>query len=233
MRWIDDPTLSALNSELRANLVDSRLTGRLEVYSCKQASGEKQLAAKIESKIESELATSPEPLLVSPLGSLTDAANRKVLINLIATLNASFPDYDFSNVKPEQFTKEPDLRMVINHVNASLAEAFDRNGSGLCERLWAAIFEVIQPDECSIYSYLPDLDSDPLSEGKLWSFNYFFYNKRKRKVIFFTCTSKSKLAPNSDAEESTEDEDGERMSEDDGADDVKEGGYMSVEEMDD
>ena len=37
-------------------------------------------------------------------------------------------------------------------------------------------------------SYNPDLDSDPYCEdGTLWSFNYFFYNKKENKMVFFTC----------------------------------------------
>ena len=37
-------------------------------------------------------------------------------------------------------------------------------------------------------SYNPDLDSDPYCEdGSLWSCNYFFYNKKENKMVFFTC----------------------------------------------
>ena len=37
-------------------------------------------------------------------------------------------------------------------------------------------------------SYNPDLDSDPYGEeGSLWSFNYFFYNKKMKRILFFTC----------------------------------------------
>ena len=36
------------------------------------------------------------PLITStPLGDLSEAPTRRLLINLISTLNASFPDYDF------------------------------------------------------------------------------------------------------------------------------------------
>lgn len=39
---------------------------------------------------------------------------------------------------------------------------------------------------------LPDLTSDPYSEdGCLWSFNYFFYNSRLKRIVFFTCRSVS------------------------------------------
>lgn len=39
-----------------------------------------------------------------------------------------------------------------------------------------------------VLSYNPDLDSDPYGEeGSLWSFNYFFYNKKMKRILFFTC----------------------------------------------
>lgn len=41
-----------------------------------------------------------------------------------------------------------------------------------------------------VCSYNPDLDSDPFGEeGSLWSFNYFFYNKKLKRIVFFTCRS--------------------------------------------
>lgn len=41
-----------------------------------------------------------------------------------------------------------------------------------------------------LHSYNPDLDSDPFGEdGSLWSFNYFFYNKRLKRIVFFSCRS--------------------------------------------
>lgn len=43
---------------------------------------------------------------------------------------------------------------------------------------------------CFSLSYNPDLDSDPFGEdGSLWSFNYFFYNKRLKRIVFFSCRS--------------------------------------------
>ena len=43
--------------------------------------------------------------------TLCDAIERKTLFHLISTLNAAFPDYDFSTAKSEEFTKEPNLQV--------------------------------------------------------------------------------------------------------------------------
>ena len=56
--------------------------------------------------------------LNSPSGStptpiLCDVISRKTLFYLISTLNAAFPDYDFSDVKGGEFSKEPQLQVSI------------------------------------------------------------------------------------------------------------------------
>ena len=41
---------------------------------------------------------------------------------------------------------------------------------------------------CFHCSYNPDLTSDPYGEeGCIWSFNYFFYNRKLKRIVFFTC----------------------------------------------
>ena len=46
------------------------------------------------------------PASASPLGSVNDSSTRKLLINLILTLNNTFADYDFRDLKPEDFVRE-------------------------------------------------------------------------------------------------------------------------------
>lgn len=41
-----------------------------------------------------------------------------------------------------------------------------------------------------VYSYSPDMDGDPFTEGCLWSFNHFFFNKSLKRVLFLHCTTK-------------------------------------------
>ena len=43
---------------------------------------------------------------------LCDTINRKTLFYLISTLNAAFPDYDFTDAKSSEFTKEPNLQVL-------------------------------------------------------------------------------------------------------------------------
>ncbi|KAM9626484.1 repressor of RNA polymerase III transcription MAF1 homolog isoform 1-T1 [Trichechus inunguis] len=124
-------------------------------------------------------------------GPLSDKCSRKTLFYLIATLNESFgPDYDFSTARSHEFSREPSLTWVVNAVNCSLFSAVREDFKALKPQLWNAVDEEICLAECDIYSYNPDLDSDPFGEdGSLWSFNYFFYNKRLKRIVFFSCRS--------------------------------------------
>lgn len=107
---------------------------------------------------------------------------------------------------------------MVNAVNCSLFSAVREDFTALKPHLWDAVDQEICLSECDIYrweavsrvggagggaspseappapllcrSYNPDLDSDPFGEeGSLWSFNYFFYNKRLKRIVFFTCRS--------------------------------------------
>ncbi|KAJ3014881.1 UNVERIFIED_CONTAM: RNA polymerase III-inhibiting protein maf1 [Siphonaria sp. JEL0065] len=133
----------------------------------------------------------------SPFGPLAQISSRKTLFYLLATLNAAFPDYDFSDVKPELFTKVPMLGTVQRNVNSTLfgmgLEGLTHN---ISQRLWEAIDEVIQLQESDVYSFNPNPEVEPDSEeGNLWSFYYFFFNRKLKRVVFFTARAVSYMAP--------------------------------------
>ncbi len=74
--------------------------------------------------------------------------------------------------------------------------------SKIHDKLWMTVNDEIDLPDCDIYSYNPDLASDPFGEdGCLWSFNYFFYNRRKKRVVLFTCRTLSPFSDDFDDEE--------------------------------
>lgn len=80
-------------------------------------------------------------------------------------------------------------------MNSSLFSAVGEEFNSLGPELWNAIDQEITLQSCDIYSYNPDLDSDPFGEeGSLWSFNYFFYNKKLKRIVFLTCRSVSVMS---------------------------------------
>jgi len=114
---------------------------------------------------------------------------------LILTLNASYqPDYDFTNTPSSEFSKELSLDYVVKDIENYLSpvEAYDQTR----QKVWESIDNEINLSECEFYSYNPDLASDPCGEdGCLWFFNFFFFNKKMKRILFFSCrcTSKDEL----------------------------------------
>eukprot|EP00842_Homolaphlyctis_polyrhiza_P004205 jgi/Hompol1/4786/HPOL_003881-RA len=148
------------------------------------------------------------PLLspVSPFGPLAQPTSRKTLFYLLATLNAAYPDYDFSDIKPEFFTKVPVVELTINSVNNMLLVHLGdkKSAETIGTSIWAAIEETAEMKDCDIYSFNPDRELEPdAEEGNLWSFYFFFFNKRLKRMVFFTCRSVSLMAPMQPEEEAS------------------------------
>ncbi|XP_037778438.1 repressor of RNA polymerase III transcription MAF1 homolog [Penaeus monodon] len=205
----------AINSALSFDTVDGCIMGRLESYSCKMVGQEKALYKRFHSFSgvnDMQALSPPQSMLgVSPNGAsphslnrssqssggedspLEDKINRKTLFYLISTLNAAFyPDYDFSNASSQEFSREPSLEWVMRAVERQMMAVARMEFTPVASSLWAALDDAICLKDCEIYSYNPDLTSDPYSEdGCLWSFNYFFYNSRLKRIVFFTCRSVS------------------------------------------
>ncbi|GJJ77601.1 hypothetical protein EMPS_09960 [Entomortierella parvispora] len=213
MKFLQLDGLETLNSALAFETPECRVFGSIEPYSCKAAGSDKKLYKQIEIKYDPSHSPPEDDgfrYIISPFGPLDQAASRRTLFYLIGTLNASFPDYDFSEVKPEQFRKETSVAMVINSVNLTLlSHGNTRAVKDL--RIWDAIDSLIDFEDSDVYSYNPESDSDPNDEegaGTLWSFNYFFFNKKMKRIIYFTMRGVSYGAP-------SEDDDFSDMSEDD------------------
>ena len=110
MKYLDIERLNTITSFLTDLTVGGRtLRGRLEAYSCKAAGSDKKLSKQLEQQWVTEMAEEDASTGTSPLGNMSDPAARRLLVNLICTLNASFPDYDFSTLRPENFVHEPQL----------------------------------------------------------------------------------------------------------------------------
>ena len=54
-----------------------------------------------------------------------------------------YPDYDFSDIKPEFFQKVPSIGMVMNTVNNSLLVNFGESKTTSEEAIWSSVDQVI------------------------------------------------------------------------------------------
>ncbi|KAI7867943.1 Maf1 regulator-domain-containing protein [Spinellus fusiger] len=164
MKFLEVDSLDVLNTVFRWETGEASMNGRIEAYSCKSAGLDKKLFKQIEHKYNVDLSggsISPDDLqmIISPFGRLDQSTPRMTFFYLLATLNAAFPEHDFSDVRPEQFSKQPSPEMVINSVNTTLFNL--------------------------------DIEDDPMNdeEGYLWSINYFFFNRKMKRLIFFSIKS--------------------------------------------
>mmetsp|Transcript_4969 Transcript_4969/g.16204 ORF Transcript_4969/g.16204 Transcript_4969/m.16204 type:complete len:244 (+) Transcript_4969:235-966(+) len=181
------------------------LKGDLEAYSCKLAGVDKKLSRSLDQEVVSALAESPQFLSASPVGPMQDAASRKTLIYLILTLNHMYPDYDFSNLRPHHFLHvTPQMAKTnIDNLMMEASRVWERSHnmgspsgtSGLLESLWTAVEEVITIADCEIYVYnSDDPEGDIFGErGSIWNFNYFFYNRKLKRILYFSCAAKSRV----------------------------------------
>lgn len=67
-------------------------------------------------------------------------------------------------------------------------------GLSFTDALWAILDDVVTLKDCEIYTCTPAWDGDPLTIGALWSFNYFFLNRQRKKLVFFWCAARSTLS---------------------------------------
>lgn len=203
MKFLEYTPLARVNSFIgRLSLGEYLLQGVVEAYSCKLAGIDKKLSRSLEQEVLESLAVSPQHLATSPVGPLSSSASRRTLIYLILTLSHMYPDYDFSMLRAHHFGREPTLTAVKQNIEQSFVEAsqvwsqqLGDDGSTFLDAMWTAMDEVIELTECEIYSYKPDVEGDPFAEkGSIWSFVYFFYNKRLKRILCLSCRCLSKHA---------------------------------------
>ncbi|KAI1634856.1 Maf1 regulator-domain-containing protein [Biscogniauxia mediterranea] len=128
-----------ITSALNFSTPDCRVTGGCDLYTTKAAGSDKKLYKSIECSLESQhaalikfgaslsppqreqMAASLNLSRSSPFGPLSDISSRRTFAYLIATLNASHPDYDFSHVlRPTDFRRERNLRHVMASIDSML-----------------------------------------------------------------------------------------------------------------
>lgn len=190
MKFLDCPRLSLITSSFDDAIFGDRLVrGQTEAYSCKLAGDDKSLLKKLASDIQKENLTIPWVPELAP----TKSAGLRLLVNFLSAMNASFPEYDFSEIGAEAFTVTK-LDTAVKYANRNLATLYATN-PGTISDLWAAIDEVIALRECKVVVFNPDNpDTHPYSEA-LWSYIFIFYNPKLHRMVLFGCSAWSSASP--------------------------------------
>ena len=207
---------------------DCHVIGGCDLYTTKAAGTDKKLYKNIEHSLESQYesllrlsaalrpthassaASSLNLSRSSPFGPLSQISSRRTFAYLIATLNASHPDYDFSHLlRPTDFRRERSVKSVMNVLNTTLYNLRPRTSTVIAPvgntadaasssigttvppiaqhwgpRMWSLIHQEMNLRECSVYCYAPEEDPYDGEEGAIWSFNYFFFNKAMKRVCY-------------------------------------------------
>jgi len=144
--------------------------------------------------------TPPSASAPSALGDFQEIGTRRLMTDLILTLNSSFPDYDFGNIRPSYFTKTT-AEEAMADCNFRLSELALRRGETFLREMWNSIDNVVCLAETEVFSYVPPaFDDDPMAflsqtllnseadtPAPLWSLNYLFVNKGLKRILIFSC----------------------------------------------
>ncbi|KAK5987486.1 AP-1 complex subunit sigma-1 [Cladobotryum mycophilum] len=134
----------------------------------------------------------------SAFGPLSDISSRRTFAYLIATLNASHPHYDFSHVlRPGDFKRERNLKRVMANLDSILQNvrpgfegtSYDSSvgnemNSQWGPNCWSLINKEMRLNECTIFSYHPEIDPFEEDESAIWAVHYFFFNRPLKRVAY-------------------------------------------------
>lgn len=127
-----------------------------------------------------DITTTNIALLSSPFGMLNDPAALRTFASLLDTLNSSHRDHDFHNLlRPWDFRRERSLQRAITDIDTTIFNLGRPSLTGF----WEKIDAEMNLKNCKVFSYRPE--DDPFGEeGALWTVNYFFVSKERKRVCY-------------------------------------------------
>lgn len=234
MKYITSQECQVVTDALNFSTADCHIIGSCDLYTTKAAGGDKKLYKDIENSLESQheslvrlsASLSPPQMPVgkakkknlamtlpevdlsrdSPFGPLSQISARRTFAYLIATLNASHPDYDFSNtLRPTDFkrTSGTAIRKIVDNLMYHLRPrrmanlvvhpskgSMSSSTPGIpageivwSEHMWDLIDREIEMRTCE--KYIWDPEDDPFEEeSAIWNHHFLFFNKDKKRVCY-------------------------------------------------
>lgn len=234
-QFITSRECQIVTDALNFSTIDCHIVGGADLFTTKAAGGDKKLYKSIENQLESQyeslvrLSASLSPPQIptdgqkkedspsiqmpqvdlsrdSPFGPLSEVGARRTFAYLIATLNAVYSDYDFSNtLRPSDFkrTSGTAIRKAVDSMMYHLrprrmAATAARSQKAFMsssvpgippaevawnETMWDLIDKEIDMRVCEKYIWEPE--DDPFEdESPLWAHHFFFFNKEKKRVLY-------------------------------------------------
>jgi hypothetical protein len=113
---------------------------------------------------------------------------------LIATLNATHTNYDFTSISPQAFRKERNARYTLSHILPPANPSVQADFLALLadEMDWRPTGP--SPD-CTVYSVDEGTMMDALPAGTVWCTILFWVNKKLKRVLFLEVQGRSLTSP--------------------------------------
>ncbi|KAI4840115.1 repressor of RNA polymerase III transcription MAF1 [Plasmodium brasilianum] len=124
---------------------------------------------------------------------------KSILANIINILNYIFPDYEFKHLNNSNYKYIRNINSVIDTINYNLFYIIEKIYRGFNKRIWKILKELIDFKSCDVYTYLNSTDNDPyVDKESISSFNYFFFAKKNKRILFISCITKPKYKNQND-----------------------------------
>ncbi|KAK8126490.1 uncharacterized protein PG998_002249 [Apiospora kogelbergensis] len=209
MKFLPLRDFDTVTSALNFLTSDCRVSGGCDLYTTKAAGTDKKLYKSIDRSLESrheallkfgaslsppqreQMAASLNLSRSSPFGSMSEISSRRTFAYLIATLNASHPDYDFStNARPRGSSYlAPNLGSSFRSYSTSPAAVAANASLPMSSpvwgpQMWAMVDKEMKLKDCTCFSYQPSDDPFDGEEAAIWRVHYFFFNKALKRVAY-------------------------------------------------
>ncbi|CRG93196.1 repressor of RNA polymerase III transcription MAF1, putative [Plasmodium gallinaceum] len=163
------------------------------------------IEAKIElfeeiDKIKNNNSTNKKNICKKKIPEIINKKEKKsILSNIINILNYVFPDYEFKYLNNSNYKYIKNINSVIDNINYNLFYIIENIYRGFNKKIWKILKELIDFKYCDVYTYLNDTDNDPyVDKESISSFNYFFFAKKNKRILFISCITKPKYKNQND-----------------------------------
>ena len=183
MKFVEDERVDSINADLMGvHSRTSHIQGRLELYAGTSIDHD---AKRIYATLSTQDADRYHHLIETSFdGSEPEKTGMKTYLNLITSLNSTFPDYDFTSIKPSQF-RPVSFKVILDKLQ-SLLRPMHRGGMELFMRL-STVIPLVLKDDFLVF----EVDSNGQcyagdEETVVWEVIVSFYSRKQKLMLVLT-----------------------------------------------
>lgn len=185
MKFLSTPTLININQEMLANVnPEMQIVVKMELFLVQPEDVQNyHNPSSLERGVFHGSYGSVSTSFGNPMYDLVTYASKAEYPALKATIESSFPDFDFTNLVPWNFKIIKTFDQAKTQISWNFSSSFT-NSDKVVVDIIRAIEDTVNVQEVQIYQYEPD-GSDAFSDmGYSTTYSYFFVDEVKNKVLF-------------------------------------------------